>query len=48
MALVSILYVLAWAYVALRYIHSYIHADSNYVPYRMRVFVRSIVVLLFM
>lgn len=39
---------LAWAYVVLRYIHSYIHIGSNYVPYRMRVFALSIVILLLM
>ena len=40
--------VLAWAYVALRYIHCYIHIRSNYVPYRMRVFALSMLVLLLM
>ena len=36
---------LAWAYVALRLIHSYIHLGSNVVINRFRVFVLSIVVL---
>ncbi|WP_250658234.1 MAPEG family protein [Alkalimarinus coralli] len=40
--------VLAWSYVALRYIHSYIHTHSNYVPYRMRVFALSLLILLIM
>ena len=30
---------LAWAYVGLRYIHSYIHLTSNKVMHRFRVFV---------
>ncbi len=32
---------LAWAYVALRYVHSYIHLTSNKVIYRFRCFVAS-------
>lgn len=40
--------VLAWIYVGLRYIHCYIHIGSNYVPYRMRIFALSMVVLLLM
>ena len=44
---VSILIVsLAWAYVALRYVHSYIHLTSNRVIHRFRVFLTSLLVLL--
>ena len=37
--------VLAWAYVALRYLHTYVHLGGNVVINRFRVFVLSIVVL---
>ena len=37
---------LAWAYVALRYVHSYIHQTSNIVIHRFRVFVTSQFVLM--
>ncbi len=37
---------LAWAYVGLRYIHSYIHLSSNKVLHRFRVFVLSCFVLI--
>ncbi len=44
---VSILIVgLAWAYVALRYVHSYVHLTSNIVIYRFRLFVTSQIVLI--
>lgn len=44
---VSILIVsLAWAYVALRYVHSYIHLTSNRVIYRFRCFATSQFVLI--
>jgi hypothetical protein len=33
---------LAWSYVALRYIHSYIHTGTNFVPYRLRAFALSL------
>lgn len=36
---------LAWAYVVLRYIHSYVHLTSNVVLTRFRVFVVSMVTL---
>ncbi|MFQ5983734.1 MAG: MAPEG family protein [Woeseiaceae bacterium] len=36
---------LAWIYVALRYLHSYIHQTSNIVLHRFRVFATSQVVL---
>jgi len=36
---------LAWAYVALRFLHTYIHLGRNVVALRFRVFVLSIVVL---
>jgi len=39
---------LAWLYVVLRYIHSYIHTGSNFVPYRLRVFALSLVTILAM
>lgn len=37
---------LAWLYIALRYVHAYIHTGSNFVPYRLRVFALSLVVIL--
>lgn len=37
---------IAWSYVILRYAHAYIHVTSNFVPYRMRVFALSIVLIL--
>ena len=44
---VSILIVaLAWAYIALRYAHSYIHLTSNTVIHRFRVFAASQITLL--
>ena len=36
---------LAWAYVALRFLHTYIHLGPNVVALRFRVFVLSMVVL---
>jgi len=36
---------LAWAYVALRYLHSYVHLSSNKVIIRFRLFVLSCLVL---
>ena len=38
--------ILAWLYVVLRYIHSYIHTGSNFVPSRFRVFVLSLVTII--
>lgn len=37
---------LAWSFVALRYVHSYIHIGSNFVPYRLRAFALSLIVIL--
>ena len=37
---------LAWAYVALRYVHSYVHTGSNYVPNRMKIFSASLLIVL--
>lgn len=42
----ALLVALAWAYVVLRLVHSYIHLGSNYVPMRFRVFALSMLVLL--
>ena len=36
---------LAWTYVALRFLHSYIHLGRNVVAQRFKVFVASIIVL---
>ncbi len=36
---------LAWAYVGIRLIHSYIHLTSNIVPVRFNLFISSMVVL---
>lgn len=45
----DLLYIsLAWLYVALRYLHAYVHISSNYVPVRMKIFAASLVVLLIM
>ena len=37
---------MAWGYVALRYVHAYIHITSNFVPYRMRIFALSLLLIL--
>lgn len=37
---------LAWAYIALRYVHSYIHLTTNTVLHRFRVFATSQIVLM--
>ena len=37
---------LAWVFVALRYLHSYIHLGRNYVPHRFAVFLTSVAVLM--
>jgi hypothetical protein len=42
----TLLVALAWAYVALRYLHSAIHLTSNKVLWRFRVFALSLFVLL--
>jgi hypothetical protein len=39
---------LAWAFVASRIIHAYIHTGSNYVPARFRVFVIGVVTVILM
>ena len=39
---------MAWAYVALRAVHAWVHLGSNYVPHRFQVFAASLVVLLAM
>lgn len=39
---------LAWAFVASRIIHAYIHMGSNYVPARFRVFVMGVVIVIIM
>jgi len=38
--------VFAWAFVATRWVHAYVHLTSNYVPIRMRVFITGIVCLI--
>jgi hypothetical protein len=38
----------AWLYVLMRYVHSYIHTTYNYVPHRLRAFLISNVIILFM
>ena len=42
----TLILTLAWAYVALRYVHSYIHLTSNRVINRFRVFATSQITLL--
>jgi len=42
----AVLVSLAWAYVALRYLHSAIHLTSNKVMWRFRVFALSVLALL--
>lgn len=37
---------LAWGYVVLRFIHAYVQVGSNYIPYRLRTFALSLVVVL--
>lgn len=36
----------AWIYVVLRYLHSFFHTGSNFVPYRFRTFILSLVVMM--
>jgi len=40
--------VCAFGYVALRYVHSYVHISSNYVPVRLSIFAVSLLVILAM
>ncbi len=42
----TLLLILAWTYVALRYTHSYVHLTSNKVLHRFRLFATSHLVLL--
>ncbi|MDN4501083.1 MAPEG family protein [Alteromonadaceae bacterium BrNp21-10] len=44
----TLLQVLAWIYVALRYAHSYIHITYNHVMHRFGCFISSFLVLLVM
>jgi len=37
--------VLAWAFVATRYVHSWIHATTNYVPHRFLAFATGVAIL---
>lgn len=39
---------LAWLFVASRYVHSYIHTNSNHVPHRMRAFIAGSAILITM
>jgi len=41
----SLLLALAWAYVGLRFVHSYVHLTSNVVLLRFRLFATSLLVL---
>lgn len=41
----SLLLALAWAYVGLRFVHSYVHLTSNVVLHRFRLFATSLLVL---
>jgi len=38
--------IVAWAFVASRVVHAYVHVTSNYVPLRLRAFVVSMLLLL--
>ena len=38
--------ILAWIFIALRYLHCYIRLSSNYVPYRAKIFILGMFVLL--
>ena len=40
--------VLAWLFVASRYVHSYIHTTSNHVKHRMRAFLPGVALLIIM
>ena len=42
----ALILALAWAYVSLRYVHSYVHLTSNKVRHRFRLFATSQLVLL--
>ena len=43
-----VMVVLAWAYVATRVAHAFVHLTSNHVPTRFRIFVAGVLVLLAM
>ena len=43
-----VMVLLAWAFVATRLAHAYVHVTSNHVPTRFRIFVAGFVVLLAM
>ena len=38
--------VLAWLYVATRYVHGFVHVRSNVVPIRLRAFAAGLIILL--
>lgn len=44
---VSVL-ILAWTFVASRYVHAYIHVTSNYVPMRMKTFIIGVLIVIIM
>jgi hypothetical protein len=44
----GVLVVLAWLFVAARYLHAYVHLTSNSVPTRFRVFGASFILLMLM
>lgn len=44
----TLLIVLSWVFVGLRYAHAYIHITSNYVPNRFSTFVAGMIVLIVM
>ena len=39
---------LAWLFVASRFVHAYIHTGSNYVPARRKIFTLGVVIVLIM
>ena len=47
-AVTMIILVVAWVFVATRYVHAYVHVTTNYVPARLRAFLLGAVSLLFL
>ena len=44
---VDLLYLsLAWAFVATRYVHAYVHVTTNYIPVRLRAFMLGTIILI--
>jgi hypothetical protein len=47
-AVTMIILVVAWVFVATRFVHAYVHVTTNYVPARLRAFLLGAVSLIFL